>query len=164
KNILPVLPAMAVVTAWGPSLLQPPAVKQIMLGGGIVWFLCQLWLGGYGCSILPPQVYVRLGWGLPQPCLLQQSSTHSPGGGGFLARKEKWSILEILSRITGRSMGPSKLVRLRAQAMLRPAVVAVLPNHPFFNVSNFAYFSVLKDLPVRIEQIGNPQTAEAKDY
>jgi len=48
--------------------------------------------------------------------------------------------------------------------MLRPAVVAVLPNHPFFNASNFTYFSILKDLPVRIEQAGDPRTAEAKNY
>src|SRR5205823_12246488 len=58
----------------------------------------------------------------------------------------------------GRSVGP------RVQAMLRPAVVAILPNHPFFNASNFTYFSVLKDLPVQIEQVGDPRTAEAKNY
>jgi len=159
KNIIPVLPALAVITAWGLSLLQPPALRKSVVGGSIVWLLFQYWIGTYGLSTLPPQVGVRLGGNLPPLLLLQQGLTYPPGEGVLLPRRENWHIPDILSRITGGSVGPG-----RVQTMLRPAIVALLPDHPFFNMSNFDYSVVLQGLPVQIEHSGDPRTPEGKNY
>jgi hypothetical protein len=48
--------------------------------------------------------------------------------------------------------------------MLRPAIVAILPDHPFFNMSNFDYFSVLQGLPVQITHPGDPRDPAGKNY
>lgn len=159
KNIIPVLPAMAVITACGLSLLHPLALKKGVVGCSVVWLLFQYWLGTYGLAILPSQMGMSLGGNLPPLILLQQGSTLPSGEGVFLPRREHWPITEILSRITGGSVGPKGV-----QTMLRPATVAILPDHPFFNMSNFDYFSVLQGLPVQITHPGDPRDPDGKNY
>jgi hypothetical protein len=159
KNIVPVLPAMAVITAWGLFSLHSIALKKGVIGCSIVWLLFQHWLGTYGLAILPSQAGISLGGNLPPLILLQQGSTLPSGEGIFLPRREKWPIAEILLRITGGSVG-SKGVR----TMVRPATVAILPDHPFFNMSNFDYFSVLQGLPVQITHPGDPRDPDGKNY
>lgn len=159
KNIIPVLPAMAIITAWSLCLLQPPALKKSVIGCSMVWALFQFWMGTYGVSALPRQIGVNMGWNLPPLLLLQQGLTYPPGETPFLPRRGNWHIPDILSRITGGSVGPG-----RVQTMLRPAIVALLPDHPFFNMSNFDYSAVLQGLPVQIEHPGDPRTPEGKNY
>src|SRR5262249_28008293 len=92
KNILPVLPAMAILTAWGLSLVQPSVLKKSVIGCSLVWSLFQFWIGTYGLSALPQQIGIRMGWHLPQLLLLQQGLTYPPGETPFLPQRGNWHI------------------------------------------------------------------------
>jgi hypothetical protein len=48
--------------------------------------------------------------------------------------------------------------------MLRPASVAILPDHPLFNGSTFDYFARLNRLPLHIDHYGDPRVPEGQQY
>ncbi len=159
KNIAPVLPAIAVISSWGLSLFEPNGLKKGLIGFAIVASLFQFWVGTYGVQALPQEVGLRLGSRL-HPFLIYRQATANPDEGfHLLPRREHWPIPEILSRITGGSLGPGG-----TRVMARPAVLAIIPDHALFNGNNFQYFAVLKDLPVRVQHPGNVWSADGKDY
>lgn len=158
KNIVPILPAMAVITAWGLTLVHTALLKKTLIGVIIAWSLFQCWIGTYGVPGLPQQVGVSPGWNIP-PLLLWHQGFMYPHQAFILPRREHWPIHEILSRITGGSKGFNKTL-----IMARPAVVAILPDHPLFNSMNFWYTAVLQRLPVHVTHPGKPWTREEKEY
>ncbi len=150
KNIAPVLPVIAVVSAWGLLALKPSLLKKALIGFAIVVSLFQFWIGTYGVQAIPQEVGLSVGWNLPTLLIYRQASAMPLEPFDSLPKRENWSAPDILSRITGGSMEST-----RVPIMARPAVLGVIPNHPMFNMSNFTYFAALKGLPARVEQIGD---------
>lgn len=158
KNIGPVLPAIAVVTAWGLTLLLPAPLKRALIGLSVTWSLFHYWLGMYGLPAFPQQVGWQVREDMYSPMLWQQGLVY-PAPGFLLPRREHWPIAEVLERITGGSVGPN-----RARVMTRPAVVAVLANHASFNYMNFWHTFVLEQLPILNEHPGDAWSPEGKEY
>ncbi|MGE0684173.1 MAG: hypothetical protein AB7P69_25100 [Candidatus Binatia bacterium] len=158
KNITPILPAVAVVSAWGLVLLSRSILKYTLLGVSIVWFLFQFCLATYGCSALPSHIGMRLGANLPGLIFVRQGSTE-PNLSFMLPQREYWPIIEILSRVTGGAIGPNKV-----RTLARPAVLAVIPDHALFNGTNFTYFATLHGFPVTVVHPGDPRIPEGKAY
>lgn len=158
KNLLPVLPATAVVSAWGLSVLRPLALKRAVIGFGIAGSLFQLWIGTYGLQSFAGGVGFHAGPGQPAFFLFPVASA-SPVAFLNLPRRENWKIAEILSRISEVVGGPDG-----TRTSARPAVIAVVPDHPLSNRNNFEYFAALKGLPVRVERPGDPREPGGRDY
>lgn len=158
KNITPILPGVAIISAWGLSLLHPVMLKKVVIGVSVVWFAAQFWLMTYGWAALPPVVAVPLGKTLPRLTLIQQGASDlvtfplSP-------KQEHWPLYEILLRLTGGEVGPNGV-----RTLAKPAVVAIIPDHPFFNMNNFDYFATLHGLPVVIEHPGDPRWPAGKEF
>lgn|GEM_PF-4597675 len=158
KNITPISPAMAVVSAWGLSLLARRIVKRVVVIGITICSLFQYSIATYGCRLLPPSVDVYLGKSLPWLTVMRQGWT-KPTAYYMLPVQEHWPIEEILFSITGEGRGPNG-----APALRRPAVVMITPDYPLFNVTNFAYFSALNRLPLSVQRLGDPRILEGKAY
>lgn len=158
KNITPILPAVAVVSAWGLALLSHSMLKYTVIGLSSVWFLCQFWLATYGYSGLPPQVGLRLGANLPWLIFVRQGSSE-PTPFFMLPQREHWPIVNILFQVTGGTIGPNNV-----RTLARPAVLAVIPDHALFNGTNFTYFATLHRLPVTVVHPGDPRIPEGKEY
>lgn len=158
KNTLPVLSAIAVLSAWGLTLVRTPILKETLIGLSIAWCLFHYWLGTYGMPVLPQQMRLGVGGSLSQLLLWQQGLQY-PAPAFLLPRREHWPLAEILLRVTGGSLGPHN-----ARVMTRPAVVAIPAEHPSFNSVNFEYFSVLHRLPVQVTHPGNPWEPNAQEY
>ncbi|MBI2883468.1 MAG: glycosyltransferase family 39 protein [Candidatus Methylomirabilis oxyfera] len=159
KNILPVLPAIAVITACGLLSLRSLPMKKILIGSCIVWSLFQFWIGTYGLRELPNNE-VRFQLGSPHlvPLIIYQAPM-IPGVWLSLPRRDNWKIPEVLSRITEVSTGLNG-----SRVMVPQAVVAVVPDHPFFNMNNYAYYSVLGRLPLQVEHPGDPRDPAGGHY
>lgn len=158
KNILPVLPGMALITAWGLTVLPPRRLRHSLILGSVCWSLVQYWLGSYGYAGLPQQLEVSLGGQLPPLLLTQQGLTYPPGETPFLPRREHWPIPAILTRMTGGT------VESGTTTMLRPALVAILPDHPHLNVSTFDYVARVHRLPLQFERCGDPRLPDGPHY
>lgn len=158
KNILPVLPAIAVISAWGLLSLRSSPTKKVLIGSYIAWSLFQFWIGTYGLRVLPREM--RFQWGSPQlaPLIISQASS-IPGSWLNLPRRENWNIPEVLSRVAEVSTGLND-----SRVMVPQAVVAVVPDHALFNMNNFVYYSVLGRLPVQVEHPGDPKDPVGGNY
>jgi 4-amino-4-deoxy-L-arabinose transferase-like glycosyltransferase len=159
KNILPVLPSIAVVSACGLLALKPSVLKKTLIGSAISISLFNYWIGTYGLRGLPPEVGLNVGSNLPAPLIYRQASANPEEGWHKPPMREDWRTAEILSRITGGSIDPAGL-----PIMVRPAVVAVVPDHPLFNQNNFEYFAVLRHLPIQVKHPGRPNSPRGKDF
>lgn len=159
RFIAPLLPVMAVVSAWGLWSLKPSLLKKGLIGSAIVVSLFQLWLGTYGVQTLPQEVGLLVGLRLPPVLIYRQATANPDAGFHLLPRRENWRISEILSRIARGSAGLNS-ARLRAT----PAVLGIIPNHALFNINNFQYYAMLDGLPVKVERVGDPQSPKGKDY
>jgi 4-amino-4-deoxy-L-arabinose transferase-like glycosyltransferase len=159
KHVVPILPAMAAISAWGLSLLTPAVVRKVVIGVAVGCSLSQVWLCTYEVQTLPQAVGLRVKADLPPLFLYQQAAANPNVGFPLLPRRENWHISEILMRIT------EEVANLEgAPSMVRPVVVAIVPDHALFNANNFGYFAMLDKVSVRIERPGDPRTAEGKDY
>ncbi len=159
RFVAPILPAIAVVSAWGLWSLKSSLLKKGLIGSAIMVSLFQLWLGTYGVRALPQEVGIWVGRQLPPILIYRQATSNPHAGSHLLPRRENWPIAEILARIMGRSaVGSSALMTAP------PAVLGIIPNHALFNINNFRYYAALDGLPVQVERLGDPQSPEGKDY
>lgn len=159
KNITPILPAVALVSAWGLVLLSRSVLKYTLMGVSIVWFLFHFWLATYGWSALPPYIGMRIGENLPWLLFVRQGSAQADSPFFMSPQRKHWPLTEILSRVSGGTIGPNN-VRILA----RPAVLAIIPNHPLFNGTNFTYFATLQGFPVTVVHPGDSRLPEGKEY
>jgi 4-amino-4-deoxy-L-arabinose transferase-like glycosyltransferase len=158
KHLLPVVPAMALTSAWGLSLLKPALLRNAVIGCGICVSLFAWWITSYGWSSLPWGTGVMVRRDLPKLLFFEQGS---PTGYFTFAlpRRENWRIPEVLERVVRGAEGPNGI-----HSMARPAVLAVIPDHPLFNAANFEYFALLQGLPVRVVRYGDPRDPEWAAY
>jgi 4-amino-4-deoxy-L-arabinose transferase-like glycosyltransferase len=136
---IPYLPAMAVITALGMIQLRPLQLRiglMALLGlyaglqfAGLSWRLSNR----LPVDLLPPRILAQVG---PTHLLLYaEEGVHiaSP------PQSENWQAQAILQDI----MGSRKVAR-----STDPLVLTVLPNAPCFEPSVFAYYVMIKHLPI----------------
>ncbi len=158
KNITPVLPAMAVVAAWGSAFVPKSKWRSFAGGGVVVLLLMQFWLASYGWRALPGLIEISLHEALPRLALLRQGSPESAPYFA-LPQQEHWPIAEILQRVVGGSLGLDD-----RRTMARPAVLGIIPDAPLLNASTFTYFTTLLQLPVGVTHPGDPRFSEGPEY
>jgi 4-amino-4-deoxy-L-arabinose transferase-like glycosyltransferase len=157
KNVVPLLPLMAVVSAWGLSLLRSVFWRMLLVGGGGALALVQFWLGTYGVAAFPEEIAIPLRPHLPSLVVLRQApmDNHSFH---FLPRTENWHVTEVLSRITEPDLSPGG-----TRGSPRAAVVAMVPDHHVYNVATFTYEATLRHFPFTVLRAGHPMSPD-KDY
>ncbi|MBI3245235.1 MAG: glycosyltransferase family 39 protein [Deltaproteobacteria bacterium] len=158
KNITPILPAMAVVSAWGVSFLPRSRWRSYGGSGVMLWLLVQFWLASYGWRAVPNVIEIPLHEALPRLALLRQGSPESAPYFA-LPQREHWPIEEILRRVVGGSLGLEN-----RRTMARPAVIGIIPDSPLLNANTFTYFATLRQLPVGVTHPGDPRFSEGPEY
>lgn len=158
KNITPILPAMAVVSAWGVSFIGRPRWRRLGMSVGVLWLLVQFGLATYGLRALPTTLEIPLSGALPRLALFRQGSSESSSYFA-LPQREQWPLEEILQRVVGGAVG-----RENRRTMTRPAIVGIIPDFPLFNANTFAYFAMLRKFPVGVTHPGDPRFPEGKEY
>lgn len=159
KNIAPVLPAVAVISSWGVSLLGSDRLKKALIGFAVVVSLLQFCLGTYGVPPLPEAVGLRVGSQLPDLLVYRQATANPDEAFHLLPRRENWRMSELLSRIAELPVRPNG-----AWITAKPAILAIIPDHALFNSNNFYYVAVLKGLSLQVEHPGDPRSPEGRNY
>lgn len=158
KNIVPIVSAVAVASAWGLSLLRRSRLKTALIGMFVAWSLFQLWIWTYtyGLPVLPQTAVARATILDKLVPFIFRQAPFTLG----LPRRENWKIPDILSSIVDGSGGLHGV-----RMMARPTIIAVVvPDHELFNQNNFSYFAALGRLPVRVEHPGDPRSPQGNDF
>lgn len=158
KNITPILPAMAVIAAWGVAFIPKSQWRSFAGGGVVLWLLGQFWLASFGWRALPSVIEIPLHRDLPRLALFRQGS---PDSSIYFAlpQREHWPIEEILQRVAGGVVGLEN-----RRIMTRPAILGVIPDFSLFNANTFAFFVTLRQLPVGVTHPGDPRFSEGLEY
>lgn len=145
KNIIPILPSMAAVSAYGLSFVRPRMLQRVLVGSLLVAGLAQFWAASFPISIPGGDIAVSIRRDVP-PIQFWHPGADDPVDTApfFIWPKiQRWPIVEVLSRVAQTHEASPEY-----HVAPRPAVLAVLPNKPFFNSSNFGFFTMLKRLPI----------------
>lgn len=158
KNTAPMMPAMALVTAWGLMLVRSTWLRRLLVGGGGAGMVFQFWLGTYGLAAFPQEISIATRPDMPWVTLIRQAPMANDTT-FFLPQRAEWPLTDILWRVTGGEVGPND-----ARTLAQPVTFAIIPDHPVLNFASFYYYTVLLGFPVNITHPGDPRIPEGRDY
>jgi 4-amino-4-deoxy-L-arabinose transferase-like glycosyltransferase len=156
KHISPIVPAIALLSAWGVLAIKQRAVKLALLIGLTLWALIQFFGISYGISGFPK----TMAWKLPLPqtpplVLFWQNRSYTENGHSYIPFQENWKIPAILAYIDR--------INQRERAG-RAAVVGMVPSYPTFEINAFKYYALRQKMPFSCIWVAPSEEPREIDY
>lgn len=156
KHISPIVPAMALLSAWGVLAIKQRVIKLALIAVLALGGLLQFFGVSYGVSGLPKNVT----WKpplvqAPQLALFWQSRTYAENPHSYVPSQENWGIQAILEYI--------ERINQREKAG-RAAVVGIVPSYPTFEINAFMYYALRQKMPFSCIWVAPSEEPREIDY